>query len=557
MSFLWLDINASWSHSSLALPALHANLEPEVSRKCNMQTVRGTIKSNQAQIVEEVLSYAPSFIFATAWLFNVEYLKQILCRVHSILPDVKIFLGGPEFLGNNEEFLRSCKYITAVFKGEGEDIFNPFITSLLNDDELWKELPGFEWIEDGVYNRSSAVSVMDFPALHNPMESSLFSWDKSFVQIETSRGCFNSCRFCVSGIDKSKVQDIPVSRLHGLLEKVVEKGIKEVRVLDRTFNANPLRALELINLFSEFAGKLNFHLEIHPALLHNATEGSPVALLKEAIANVPAGLLHLEAGIQTLQQDVLDTCARKGSCANAIEGLKFLISCKKFEVHADLIAGLPGYTFDTLVDDTMQLMQIGPGEIQLELLKLLPGTHFRISSCEYGIKYSPVTPYEVLQTPSVSFRELNMAMVLSRALDLWYNDTKWREPFGKIFSNNRNLLFQLIDWLYEGDLVSQPLSLEGRGMLLYRFCKEYVPQCCNLVSLQWVRNGLSMKKEPAAGFVKWEIKDTETMNPLFVEGDPRYKYHYIDIDCKRHWFSFNKEIERVAPCSYTVVELSL
>ena len=114
MAFLWLDINASWSHSSLALPALHANLEPEVSARCNMQVVRGTIKSNPSQIVDEALCCNPSFIFATAWLFNVEYLKQILCRVHSIMPSVQIFLGGPEFLGNNEEFLRSCRYVTAV-----------------------------------------------------------------------------------------------------------------------------------------------------------------------------------------------------------------------------------------------------------------------------------------------------------------------------------------------------------------------------------------------------------------------------------------------------------
>ena len=557
MAFLWLDINASWSHSSLALPALHANLEPEVSARCNMQVVRGTIKSNPSQIVDEALCCNPSFIFATAWLFNVEYLKQILCRVHSIMPSVQIFLGGPEFLGNNEEFLRSCRYVTAVFKGEGEDIFNPFITSLLNNDEKWKELPGFEWIEDDAYKASPAVAVKDFPALRNPMESSLFSWDKSFVQIETSRGCFNSCRFCVSGIDKSKVQDIPVPQLRSLLQKVADKGIREVRILDRTFNANPLRALELINLFGEFAGKLNFHLEIHPALLHCVSDSSPVAKLREALANVPDGLLHLEAGIQTLQQDVLDTCARKGSCANAVEGLKFLIGCKKFEVHADLIAGLPGYTFDNLVDDTMQLMQIGPGEIQLELLKLLPGTHFRIACGEYGIKHSPVTPYEVLQTPSVSFRELNMSTVLSRALDLWYNDSKWREPFGKIFTGSRDLFMSLIDWLFNGDLVSQPLSLEGRGMLLYRFCREFAPQYCPLVSLQWVRNGLSMKKEPAESFVKWEIRDTQTTNPLFVEGDPRYKYHYIDIESARHWFSFNKEIERIAPCGYAVEELAL
>ena len=555
MAFLWLDINASWSHSSLALPALHANLEQDVQFKCNMQVVRGTIKSNTSQVVEQVLSYSPNYIFATAWLFNADCLSSILCRIKELLPHVQIFLGGPEFLGNNESFLRKNSFVTAVFKGEGEEIFNSFIISLLNGDNQWKNLPGFEWIDDDNYYSSNTVNVKDFPSLSSPMDSPLFSWDKSFVQIETSRGCFNSCRFCVSGIEKFKVQDIPVEKLRGLLHSIVGKGVAEVRILDRTFNANPGRAIELISLFKEFAGKLKFHLEVHPALLHTITDGSSVSLLKDILAAVPQGLLHLEAGIQTLQQDVLDICSRKGSCANALEGLKFLIGCGKFEVHADLIAGLPGYTFDSLVDDTLQLMEVSPAEIQLELLKLLPGTHFCLFANDYGLRHSPVPPYEVLQTPSISYSQLSRAMVLSRALDLWYNDSRWRNPFRDIFCGNRQLLLRLIDYLYDGDLVSQPLSLEGRGLLLYRFCSDFAREMAPCLALQWVKNGLSIKKEPAHAFLKWDINDAKTKNPLLVEGDPRYKYYYLDFCNSRHWFSFNKEIERVAPCSYFSEEL--
>lgn len=42
---------------------------------------------------------------------------------------------------------------------------------------------------------------------------------------------------------------------------------KNVRVLDRTFNYNPRRAKELLQLFLEFNPDICFHLEIHPALL--------------------------------------------------------------------------------------------------------------------------------------------------------------------------------------------------------------------------------------------------------------------------------------------------
>jgi hypothetical protein len=77
-----------------------------------------------------------------------------------------------------------------------------------------------------------------------------------------------------------------------------------------------------------------------------------------------------------------------------------------------------------------------------------------------------------------------------------------------------------------------------------------------LISLQWLRNGLSVKKEPAENFIKWEMGQGTNSNPLFVEGDPRYKYYYLTLGDVRHWFSFNKEIERIAPCGYLAEELT-
>ena len=563
MNFIWLDINASWSHSSLALPALHANLSPATAASCNMQVVRGTIKSPVAQIVQEVAALEPTYIFATGWLFNINYLSEVLARVSALCSPQGIFLGGPEFLGDNSDFLRSHPYITAVFKGEGEEMFEEFISSLLGGDSAWRSIPGFEYfLPDSscgsfTYHSSSAVVVKNFKDICSPEDSPLFSWDKSFVQIETSRGCFNSCRFCVSGIEKCPIQDIPIEGLRSRLENICARGIRQVRVLDRTFNGNPHRALQLLDLFKEFAGRLNFHLEVHPALLFPANESESVGKLREALMQMHSGLLHLEAGIQTLRQDVLDLCARKGSCAQAVEGLKHLCGSSAFEVHADLIAGLPGYSYAQLVEDTLELMHICPGEIQLESLKLLPGTWFRLNSDELGIRYSPLPPYEVLQTPAISYEELGKAMTLSKILDLWYNDEKWREPFCAVFAQEVSglpLLHQLIEELHGTDYITQPLSLENKGILLYRFCCKHVPSQSPLVSLQWVRNGLSTKKEPAGNFVKWDFKSS-LHNPLFVENDPRYKYAYLEYDGVRHWFSFNKEIERVAPCSYFAQEI--
>ena len=147
------------------------------------------------------------------------------------------------------------------------------------------------------------------------------------------------------------------------MQIIQQHKIKNVRILDRTFNYNNKRALELLKLFREFSG-IRFHLEIHPALLTNE--------LKTALADMPTGCLHLEAGIQSLHENVLMQSRRSGDLQRSLEGLRYLCSLTNMETHADLIAGLPLYKLERIFEDIHVLAHFGAGEIQLESLKVLP-----------------------------------------------------------------------------------------------------------------------------------------------------------------------------------------
>ena len=545
MKFLWLDINASYSHSSLALPALEAQISPQVNKQIDWKVVPGTIKSSVGQIVSQVVAHNPNYIFATGWLFNINYLLSVLKRVNAIIPDAKIVLGGPEFLGNNEEFLKTNNFVTAVFKGDGEDVFAQMSQILAADSNSleWLQLPGFEYLtKNGQYNGKQPAKAASFTCLVPPEESQFFNWDKAFVQIETSRGCFNSCRFCVSGIDCSPVEDIPVSQIRERLQKIEDKGIKEVRILDRTFNANVHRAIELIELFEEFNGRLKFHLEVHPAMLNPQ--------FKEKLSSVPEDLLHIEAGIQSLNDEVISNCRRKGKCSLAVEGLKYLLSVQKFEVHTDFIAGLPGYSYNNLVEDIRTMISINPQEIQLELLKLLPGTYFRYNASELGIKYSPEPPYEVLRTNSISFDELRKSMVISKIIEYWYNDPSWRSVFSKIAMNEPEFLTRFADDLMQQPFMDHTFSYESKSMMLYNWCRNNCPQYLSDITLGWILNGLSVKKEPACGLKMWHFDDNTITNPV-LDADNNYNsYYFIDIEDTRHWFVYNKNTDRHKPITH-------
>lgn len=534
MNFVWLDVNSSWSHSSLALPALHSQLSTKQLSCSNWSVVRATIKSPIEEIIEELIESKPDYIFATCWLFNISFNMQVLSRISSLLTIKGIFLGGPEFLGDNKEFLLNNSFVTAVFRGEGEDIFPEFIEQLITKENRWRELPGFEYIENNIYCKKDSVVSKKFIEIPPPESSSFFNWDKSFIQLETSRGCFNSCRFCVSGIDSSPILNREIKDLRERLNIIVKRGIKEIRILDRTFNANTKRSIELLSLFNEYHNRLRFHIEVHPALLSIE--------FKSFLNTIPRNLLHIEAGIQSLRDNVLEICKRKGSNKQAIEGLKYLID-SKFIVHADLIVGLPDYTLQSLIEDTRELILISPDEIQIELLKLLPGTYFRDNAEVLQIKYSPLPPYEVLSTQAINYKELRVAQTLSKIIDYWYNYTPLKALFTKIVKENIEFLNNYLLYSYSTQFFTQPSSLESKLIFLFNYIKEYYPKYISLYALWWVENGFSIKKGAGLEFTMWEY-NSNIENPIFEPLNRRYKYYYLKENNRYLFIAYNNDIVR-------------
>ena len=63
MKLLWLDLNSSYAHSSLALPALHA----QIANNTDIEwcTVSATINENTGSVVNQIYRHQPDIIAAT------------------------------------------------------------------------------------------------------------------------------------------------------------------------------------------------------------------------------------------------------------------------------------------------------------------------------------------------------------------------------------------------------------------------------------------------------------------------------------------------------------
>jgi radical SAM superfamily enzyme YgiQ (UPF0313 family) len=159
--------------------------------------------------------------------------------------------------------------------------------------------------------------------------------------------------------------------------------------------------LEKINDQKELG--LMVHFEMVPSLF-------PVEL-REVLVRFPPETLRLEVGIQTLDSETAARINRFSDPEKELEVIRFLRGKTNAILHVDLIAGLPGENlesfgkgFDQLwlaLSETKPVVKADT-EIQVGILKLLPGTPLSRHNETHGMRYNPMPPYEIQETSVMS-----------------------------------------------------------------------------------------------------------------------------------------------------------
>lgn len=166
MKILWIDLNSSYAHSSLALPALHAQVADD--DRLQWEVVSATINENVGMVVDEICRHNPDILAGTAWLFNHEVLMHITARVKALLPQCCIALGGPEFLGDNETYLRNHPFVSCVFRGEGEEVVPQWL-ACWDRPEAWGDIAGLCYLDaEGRYHATVQPAYYALPSWFHP-----------------------------------------------------------------------------------------------------------------------------------------------------------------------------------------------------------------------------------------------------------------------------------------------------------------------------------------------------------------------------------------------------
>jgi radical SAM superfamily enzyme YgiQ (UPF0313 family) len=485
-------INAKWTHPSLALRLLKANLG-SLENQCEI--IEFALRQPLGEKVAPILEARPRVLGISVSIWNhiatIELLEELEKvwgknfttnqheptrtgeeregREEVLTKNTKeekntkerggrpiVVLGGPEvsYLADDAYIFRFADF---VIRGEGESVFSALCESVFQgENEIFsaeaQSPAGSGWlawmdarfgvagseIQPCVTGRALRLRAKHFfPKLQDDLTEIKTGYHlytdedvaQKLIYVESTRGCPFECEFCLSAVkpreQNNVVREFPLEQFLADMEILINRGVRTIKFLDRTFNANINRAVKICDFFlrkQEERGREGFapfvvHFEMVPSLFPKE--------LCEILMRFPADSLRLEIGVQTLNTEVSARIHRPGwrnqsiNPEKELETIRFLRKNTNAIIHVDLIAGLPGEDlqsfglgFDRLWGAVREEIKNKKEErkekveIQVGILKRLPGAAISRHNEAFGMRYNCRPPYEIEETSVISEGDL-------------------------------------------------------------------------------------------------------------------------------------------------------
>jgi len=373
---------------------------------------------------------------------------EVIAAVKRVRPDIKIILGGPEvsYETENQPIVQLADH---VITGEADLKFAEVCRVLLNQTDptgdkerikvqhplapsLSPVANGGEGVRrTGEEARLPKIIPAELPGFSQiVLPYDLYTDDDiahRIIYVEASRGCPFTCEFCLSSLD-IPVRQVPLPALLEQLQRLLDRGVKQFKFVDRTFNLNVDISKAILEFFLERCRPGHFfHFEMIPDRLPES--------LREVIAKFPPGALQFEVGVQTFNEAVGQLISRRQNYEKLEDNFRFLRSQTGVHIHADLIVGLPGETLESFAAGFARLIALGLQEIQVGILKRLRGTPIVRHDAEWQMIYNPHPPYEILQNKLIDFATMQKLRRFARYWDLVGNSGNFVESTPLIWSN--------------------------------------------------------------------------------------------------------------------------
>lgn len=417
MKILLIAVNAKYIHSNLAVHSLKAYAE---RKGFPVSLLEFTINQRQDEILGEIYRQKPDVVAFSVYIWNVSMVRALAGDIHKILPETEIWMGGPEVSWNSEEVLQELPFLRGILRGEGEESFCGLCRFYESGEVTGlEEIPGLVfWDSAGKLRRTGEQRPLDMDCLPFPY-GNLEELQNRIIYYESSRGCPFSCSYCLSSLDRH-LRFRSLEHVFAELAFFLERRVRQVKFVDRTFNVDRRRALAVWKFLAEHDnGYTNFHFEIEADLLGEEE--------LEALSVLRPGLVQLEIGVQSTNIDTLKAVRRYTDLQKLSRNVQRIRSFHNIHQHLDLIAGLPGENLESFQRSFCDVYELQPQQLQLGFLKVLRGTLMEKRAEEYGCLYKGEPPYEVLGTKWLSYGEIRRLKLVEEMVEVYYNSGQFQK----------------------------------------------------------------------------------------------------------------------------------
>lgn len=434
MKVLLTTLNSKYIHSCLAIRYLKSYVEDVIP----VEIQEYTINQNIDLIVSEIFKTRVDAVGFSTYIWNLTETLEICETLKIIDPDIKIILGGPEVTYDGKEILEKYPFVDFLIYGEGEVTFRELILDLDNKRHEYKDIKGLVYREGNrVVQNPPRPLISDLNIIPSPYRKMKDEFQNKIVYFESSRGCPFNCEFCLSSTIKG-VRYFDIERVKEELGKLIDGRVRQVKFVDRTFNANKKYAMEIMNYIIDKDPKdINFHFEVTAHLLDEE--------MLNFLSGVKEGLFQFEIGVQSTNPKTIEAVGRNTDFCKLREVSKRIKSYRNIHQHLDLIAGLPYEDYKSFRNSFNDVYEIRPEKIQLGFLKLLKGSGLRGEEEKYGFKYLDKPPYEVLKNDYISYGELSKLKEIEELVEKYFNEGYFENAIEYIVRNKYDTPFDFYE----------------------------------------------------------------------------------------------------------------
>jgi radical SAM superfamily enzyme YgiQ (UPF0313 family) len=395
LRFQLVGLNCRYSHSCLALFYVRHALENNVSG-AEVEIEQLTINDPYYNTLLRISAGEADVLFFSVYIWNAQYVSRLVHDLAAVNPGRPLILGGPQ-----APIIADLPPCCTVVAGEMEGVTGQFYRDL----ELGRLQP--------VY-RAEPGHPFPFPYRDEDFATLLRNRQ---VYYESSRGCPFRCSYCLSAVS-GKVGHKDIETVLQELARILahEPGI--IKFVDRTFNDNPERALEIWRFLAAQPGRTRFHFEIAPDRFTGE--------MFDFLATVAPDRFQFEIGVQSTNPETLAAVNRRMDVETAAVNISRLVQLDAIHLHVDLILGLPFETGESFRTSFNRVFGLEPHYIQMGLLKVLPETPLRRQVQEHGLVFCRQPPFEILATRWLDHPSLRRLHLFCECVEAFYNNRYFR-----------------------------------------------------------------------------------------------------------------------------------